>query len=48
MGNEVRALYSAGFSALIGWSPNVNLARDLRWGRINEVTGEDPALMCAY
>lgn len=48
IGDESRALYNAGFGALWGWSPNINIARDPRWGRINEVTGEDPFLMGEY
>ncbi len=26
------------------WSPNINIARDPRWGRVLETTGEDPML----
>lgn len=48
IGAESRALYNAGYGALWGWSPNINIARDPRWGRINEVTGEDPFLMGEY
>lgn len=48
VGAEARALYNAGYGALWGWSPNINIARDPRWGRINEVTGEDPYLMGEY
>jgi len=48
IGAESRALYNAGYGALWGWSPNINIARDPRWGRINEVTGEDPFLMAEY
>jgi len=48
VGDEQRANYNAGVSSLIGWSPNINIARDPRWGRINEVTGEDPYLMGEY
>jgi len=30
------------------WSPNLNIARDPRWGRILETTGEDPYLTGAF
>lgn len=29
VGDEVRSLYNAGFLSLIGWSPNINIARDV-------------------
>jgi beta-glucosidase-like glycosyl hydrolase len=49
VGDEQRAEYNAGNSALVGWSPNINLGgRDPRWGRINEVAGEDVHLMSEY
>ena len=30
------------------WGPDVNLARDPRWGRAQEVPGEDPTLTAAF
>ena len=38
--------YSA--SGLTGWGPNINLVKDPRWGRNQEVPGEDPTLTSAY
>ena len=34
--------YTARYSGLTFWSPNVNLFRDPRWGRGQETYGEDP------
>lgn len=48
IGNESRALYNAGFNSLVAYSPNINLIRDPRWGRANEVPGEDPLLAGRY
>jgi hypothetical protein len=46
IGEELRAIRNlngapSGFSC---WSPDINLARDPRWGRAQEVPGEDPYL----
>lgn len=30
------------------WSPNINIARDPRWGRTQETLGEDPKLSSMY
>jgi beta-glucosidase-like glycosyl hydrolase len=46
--DEVRAFANAGHSGLTLWSPNINLARDPRWGRIQECPGENPFLSGAY
>ena len=45
---EARAFANAGHSGLTMWAPNINLARDARWGRIQETPGEDPFLSGAY
>ena len=50
IGEELRALNNlanspSGFSC---WSPDLNLARDPRWGRAQEVPGEDPYLTAEY
>lgn len=49
---EQRALWLAGATeengsppphiGLDAWSPNINIGRDPRWGRLQEVTSEDP------
>ena len=54
IGVELRALWLEGVGenhennlphlGLDCWSPNLNIARDPRWGRILETTGEDPYL----
>ena len=52
IGVEARALWLAGaveqsprnHIGLTTWSPNINVARDPRWGRNQEVCGEDPLL----
>ena len=46
--DEVRAFNNAGHSGLTLWAPNINIARDPRWGRIQETPGEDPFLSGAY
>ncbi len=50
--DEARAINNTYFpydSPILGgltfWSPNVNLARDPRWGRLQETYGEDPVLI---
>lgn len=30
------------------WSPNINVIRDPRWGRITETSGEDPYVTGRY
>ena len=45
---EARALNNQGLSGLAYWSPNINLFRDPRWGRGQEVPGEDPFLTSEY
>ena len=42
---------SKGLEGCLGltyYAPNLNLARDPRWGRVEEVPGEDPTLSRAY
>ena len=46
--NEARALYNQGISGLFYFAPNINLFRDPRWGRGQEVPGEDPYLSGQY
>lgn len=45
--DEVRAKYSQGLMGLAFCSPVIDLARDPRWGRIQESFGEDPYLSAA-
>lgn len=45
---EARAIYNQGRSGLTYWSPNINIARDPRWGRTQETVGEDPKLASVY
>ncbi|XP_024364102.1 probable beta-D-xylosidase 5 [Physcomitrium patens] len=45
---EGRAMYNQGRSGLTYWSPNINIARDPRWGRTQETPGEDPKLSSGY
>ncbi|KAJ7968144.1 Beta xylosidase [Quillaja saponaria] len=45
---EARAMYNLGLSGLTFWSPNINIVRDPRWGRIQETPGEDPLLASKY
>lgn len=44
--DEARAKYVPGqrFYGIILWSPTINMARDPRWGRVEETYGEDPCL----
>ena len=50
MSDEARALYNAGKDGprsphgLVYRSPVINISRDPRWGRIQEVFSEDPYL----
>ncbi|KAJ0966122.1 hypothetical protein J5N97_027260 [Dioscorea zingiberensis] len=45
---EGRAMYNLGHTFLTFWSPNINIARDPRWGRILETPGEDPFVVGRY
>ena len=51
---EVRGLNNAqwssqcGIDALITWGPVLNLVRDGRWGRIQEVVSEDPLILGTF
>ncbi|WCJ43056.1 beta-xylosidase 1 [Euphorbia peplus] len=45
---EARAMYNLGRAGLTFWSPNINVARDPRWGRILETPGEDPFVVGKY
>ena len=53
---ELRALYNSGgqrrcngcFVGLTGFGPNINIARDPRFGRTSELPGEDPYLNGEY
>lgn len=48
IGTEARALANVGPGALWVFSPNVNPARDPRWGRVQEVPSEDANLVAQY
>lgn len=48
IGHEARALYNAGAGSMWLFAPNVNPARDPRWGRSQEVPGEDPLVVARY
>lgn len=41
-------MYNLGHSGLTFWSPNINVVRDPRWGRILETPGEDPFMIGLY
>ncbi|RWW39529.1 hypothetical protein BHE74_00055135 [Ensete ventricosum] len=45
---EARAMHNLGHAGLTFWSPNINVVRDPRWGRILETPGEDPFLVGKY
>ncbi|KAK9084422.1 hypothetical protein Scep_030893 [Stephania cephalantha] len=45
---EARAMRNAANAGLTYWSPNVNVVRDPRWGRITETPGEDPFVVGTY
>lgn len=45
MATEVRYYQQHGRNALVLWAPNVDLARDPRWGRTEESLGEDSYLV---
>eukprot|EP00656_Telonema_subtile_P009230 TRINITY_DN14333_c0_g2_i1.p1 TRINITY_DN14333_c0_g2~~TRINITY_DN14333_c0_g2_i1.p1 ORF type:complete len:947 (-),score=234.31 TRINITY_DN14333_c0_g2_i1:226-3066(-) len=42
------ALAGSGLAAIAFWAPDMNLFRDPRWGRGQEVPGEDPVLTSEY
>ncbi|MEK7473992.1 MAG: glycoside hydrolase family 3 C-terminal domain-containing protein [Candidatus Coatesbacteria bacterium] len=44
IGDEARILHRDGAVGLTFFSPVVNMARDPRWGRVQETYGEDPLL----
>eukprot|EP01084_Bolivina_argentea_P150738 263219_1 len=46
--DEGRSLYNQGVGGLFYLAPNINLFRDPRWGRGQEVPGEDPYLTGQY
>ncbi len=48
IGTESRALYNEGAGHVWLFAPNINLVRDPRWGRAQEVPGEDATLVAAY
>ncbi|URE40679.1 Glycosyl hydrolase family 3 N terminal domain [Musa troglodytarum] len=41
-------MHNLGHAGLTFWSPNINVVRDPRWGRILETPGEDPFLVGKY
>lgn len=45
---EARAMHNLGLAGLTFWSPNVNVVRDPRWGRVTETCGEDPYISGRY
>eukprot|EP00484_Ammonia_sp_Unknown_P005082 CAMPEP_0197074090 /NCGR_PEP_ID=MMETSP1384-20130603/210934_1 /TAXON_ID=29189 /ORGANISM="Ammonia sp." /LENGTH=946 /DNA_ID=CAMNT_0042512931 /DNA_START=16 /DNA_END=2857 /DNA_ORIENTATION=- len=45
---EARAFANQGIVGLFFWAPDINLFRDPRWGRGQEVPGEDPFLTGQY
>ena len=48
IGTESRALHNEGLAGGVVWAPNVNLFRDVRWGRGIETAGEDPLVASEY
>ncbi|KAK9084421.1 hypothetical protein Scep_030892 [Stephania cephalantha] len=46
--NEARAMFNLGNTGLTFWSPNINVVRDPRWGRVMETPGEDPFVVARY
>jgi len=48
IGREARATYQGSHAGLTFWTPNVNNARDPRWGRLQETPGEDPFVTSTY
>ncbi|XP_009802500.1 beta-xylosidase/alpha-L-arabinofuranosidase 1-like isoform X2 [Nicotiana sylvestris] len=45
---EARAMFNLGHAGLTFWSPNINVVRDPRWGRVLETPGEDPFVVGKY
>ncbi|XP_006840294.3 beta-xylosidase/alpha-L-arabinofuranosidase 1 [Amborella trichopoda] len=45
---EARAMFNLGLAGLTYWSPNINVVRDPRWGRVLETPGEDPYTVGRY
>ena len=45
VGRDVRATYNAGKCGILLRAPNTDIGRDPRWGRTEEVFGEDPYLI---
>ncbi|KAK9147121.1 hypothetical protein Sjap_007024 [Stephania japonica] len=45
---EARAMFNLGNTGLTFWSPNINVVRDPRWGRVMETPGEDPFVVARY
>lgn len=41
-------MHNLGHAGLTFWSPNINVVRDPRWGRILETPGEDPFVVGKY
>jgi hypothetical protein len=48
IGSEARVLNAQNLAGLILFTPNINQLRDPRWGRAQEVPGEDPTLTSKY
>lgn len=48
VGTEGRAFNNLGQAGLTFWTPNINIARDPRWGRLQETPGEDVFLTSQY
>jgi beta-D-xylosidase 4 len=48
IGVEARAFSNVGRASLDLWTPNINLFKDPRWGRGQEVAGEDPTVVSRY
>ena len=48
IGLEARAFANQGVAGLYLRSPNLNIARDPRWGRVMETAGEDPTLVSEF
>eukprot|EP00054_Salpingoeca_dolichothecata_P016214 m.94675 g.94675 ORF g.94675 m.94675 type:complete len:813 (+) comp21873_c0_seq1:123-2561(+) len=48
IGLEARALVNQGVAGIYLFTPNINLVRDPRWGRIQEVMSEDPTINSEY
>ena len=48
IGTEARAMYNLGHGSMWLFAPNINPARDPRWGRNQEVPSEDPLVVSKY